>query len=474
MLNRLLQHAHIPFRLLALDALSRIVLKGMKDPGEKLQLLSFLSIGSALGPLEQATAQTGLALADRDEAIDVFRERMAKLLNNFGIELGKMVTPDALAEEATKREAEQMLEACLPLFLRLLGDEHPETSSAVFGFLDDILKRVRYPLSLSNLPDAACAREYLLLTRFLLPGRLRQHKKAKKGEVLALTAEKRAFFTSLLQTILKKMEWAPGADWSLGEDDGDADPDEVANFQTLRRQLKTALEAVANFDPELFVGTLSQVINGTLEAFQAGGAAGVSWQQAELALFLVYSWSEFTATKVSGRGAFIQIPADVQAALDKNKLSRKASFSTSAAAANNAGSDSGMTSGTATPTPKLQVDYTAFPLTVQGEILLRTVRSDISSYPHPSVALQFFECASRYAEFCKMRVDLIGPTLGALLDQRGIHSTQPAVQERAFYLFHKFIRDLRGSLDAGLVPQILSSMNVSPASFVSRHTSSSS
>jgi exportin-T len=149
LLNRLLQHAHIPFRLLALDALSRIVLKGMKDPGEKLQLLSFLSIGSALGPLEQATAQTGLALADRDEAIDVFRERMAKLLNNFGIELGKMVTPDALAEEATKREAEQMLEACLPLFLRLLGDEHPETSSAVFGFLDDILKRVRYPLSLT-------------------------------------------------------------------------------------------------------------------------------------------------------------------------------------------------------------------------------------------------------------------------------------------------------------------------------------
>lgn len=160
---------------------------------------------------------------------------------------------------------------------------------------------------------------------------------------------------------------------------------------------------------------------------------------------------------MSGRGAFIQIPADVQAALDKNKISRKASFSTS--------SDSGMNSGTVTPTtPKLHVDYTAFPLTIQGEILLRTVQSNISSYPHPSVALQFFECTSRYAEFFKMRSDLIQPTLGSLLDSRGIHSPQLAVQERAFYLFHKFIRDLRGSLDNALVPSILESMSVSPSS----------
>lgn len=199
LLNRLLQHAHIPFRLLALDALSRIVLKGMKDPGEKIQLLAFLSINSALAPLEVSTRQVG---PDRDAEVDIFRERMAKLLNNFGIELGKIVAVEALAEEKTKLEAEGMLQACLPLFLQLLGDDYPETSSAVFGFLDDILKR---------------------------------HKRAKKGEVLALTPDKRAFFTSLLETILKKMQWGPEADWSLGEEDGDVDPEEVINFQNLRR-----------------------------------------------------------------------------------------------------------------------------------------------------------------------------------------------------------------------------------------------
>lgn len=166
LLNRLLSHAHIPFRLLALDALSRIVLKGMKDPGEKLQLLNFLAIGSALDPLERATAPPpGLALAERDEAIDVFRERMAKLLNHLGIELGKLVSPDALAEEATQREAERMLEGCLPLFLRLLGDEHPETSSAVFGFLDDILKRVRLSFPFGVRGDIHVTRR--LFPRFL-------------------------------------------------------------------------------------------------------------------------------------------------------------------------------------------------------------------------------------------------------------------------------------------------------------------
>ena len=141
LLNRLLQHSHIPFRLLALDALSKIVVKGMKDPSEKIQLLAILSIVPALSPLEE---QTRLLRAENgsDEEVEIFRERMAKLLNAYGIELGKIVAADALAEDKTKVEAEAMLEASLPLFLRFLGDEFDDTSSAVFGFLDDVLKRV--------------------------------------------------------------------------------------------------------------------------------------------------------------------------------------------------------------------------------------------------------------------------------------------------------------------------------------------
>lgn len=31
------------------------------------------------------------------------------------------------------------------------------------------------------------------------------------------------------------MEWDRDAEWSLGEEDGDVDPDEVAMFQTMRK-----------------------------------------------------------------------------------------------------------------------------------------------------------------------------------------------------------------------------------------------
>lgn len=170
LLNRLLQHSHIPFRLLALDALSKIVVKGMKDPSEKIQLLAILSVVPVLSPLEE---QTRLLRAESgsDEEVEIFRERMAKLLNAYGIELGKIVAADALAEEKTKVEAEAMLEASLPLFLRFLGDEFDDTSSAVFGFLDDVLKRVSLlpPPLFSTFVDLdtqrRCADIFLVLVR---------------------------------------------------------------------------------------------------------------------------------------------------------------------------------------------------------------------------------------------------------------------------------------------------------------------
>lgn len=137
LLNRLLEHPHIPFRLLSLDSLSKIVAKGMKDPAEKIQLFSVLSIVAGLTPLEEKTRD-----GQNEPTVQEFRERAAKLLNSFGIELGKIVVPDALATDKTKEEAEIMLENCLPLFLRFLGDESNDTSQAVFGMLDDLLKRV--------------------------------------------------------------------------------------------------------------------------------------------------------------------------------------------------------------------------------------------------------------------------------------------------------------------------------------------
>jgi exportin-T len=207
----------------------------MKDPAEKIQLFSVLSIVAGLTPLEEKTRD-----AQSDPNVQEFRERAAKLLNSFGIELGKIVVPEALAEDKTKAEAEVMLENCLPLFLRFLGDNSNDTSQAVFGMLDDLLKRVSHSLSRSRSLDISASLSHAdgrssfhsPLSLFLSA---LKNKKAKKTDILVLSESKHAFFTSLLEVIIKKMEWDRDADWSLGEDDGDADPDDVLIFQTLRK-----------------------------------------------------------------------------------------------------------------------------------------------------------------------------------------------------------------------------------------------
>jgi exportin-T len=64
------------------------------------------------------------------------------------------------------------------------------------------------------------------------------------------------------------------------------------------------------------------------------------------------------------------------------------------------------------------VDYSEYPLTPQGEMIQTLVRSRISTYPHPTVAMQFFETATRYADFFKVRKENVLPALEAFLDNR--------------------------------------------------------
>lgn len=43
---------------------------------------------------------------------------------------------------------------------------------------------------------------------------------------------------------------------------------------------------------------------------------------------------------------------------------------------------------------------------------------------------------------------------------RGIHNESSAVRHRAFYLFHRFIKDIKPALSVDFVPSILESMSV--------------
>ena len=64
------------------------------------------------------------------------------------------------------------------------------------------------------------------------------------------------------------------------------------------------------------------------------------------------------------------------------------------------------------------VDYSAFPLTLQGELVSALLESRISAYPHQAVAMQVFESFARYNDFFKVRKNCIVPALEAMVDAR--------------------------------------------------------
>jgi len=51
-------------------------------------------------------------------------------------------------------------------------------------------------------------------------------------------------------------------------------------------------------------------------------------------------------------------------------------------------------------------------------MLYALVQSGISSYPHRTVSLQFFETVARYTDFFKVRKECVIPTLEAMVDAR--------------------------------------------------------
>lgn len=118
-------------------------------------------------------------------------------------------------------------------------------------------------------------------------------------------------------------------------------------------------------------------------------------------------------------------------------------------------------------------DYSEFALTSHGQMLYTLVQSGISAHPHHTVALQFFETTTRYTDFFKVRKECIMPTLQAMIDQRfvvrssrtppgsdkhfdrGLHNRDSSVRARVFYLFYRFIKEVRNEISPNLATSLL-------------------
>lgn len=91
MLFTLLADPSLPIRLATSAALLKIVAKGLKEPGDKLQLIKVLSLGQVIDALEAKTRAQQIERGDNtDEGEESYRESLGKLLNMLGLELTKL------------------------------------------------------------------------------------------------------------------------------------------------------------------------------------------------------------------------------------------------------------------------------------------------------------------------------------------------------------------------------------------------
>ncbi|WVF68493.1 hypothetical protein IAT40_003260 [Kwoniella sp. CBS 6097] len=445
--QRLLQSRYMALRTASAAIIRTFVVKGIQDPQARLEVLKVLNVVAIVDPLEVETR----GVKDNEEAI-AFRAAIASLLAAYGTELIGF-NENTEFPESLRNEAEAMMFTARPLLLRFLSDRQYEVPISVAPFASDLLrvyKRIHKPPSIP-------------------PPKAGQPPPVQPPPV-PLPTERREFLSSMLDILVRQLAWPEDVDWEApgGEDDSD---DELALFRTFRVYCRSYIESIAQIDKGLHTEVVARITVATLDAYQAGGPSAVPWQQAELALHLVYTFGELS--KNNTRAAFYDLPAEMATKAARDKVHR--------ANVNKAYIESAVSSGRTTPTmedisqplpdldygdSKEKFDYEQYPLSPLGELLKRCMASGISAYPHPAVTLQYFECAVRYVEFWRYKREAIPPMFEAILDTRGVHHPDEGVRRRCFYLFQKLCKDCRSEAVVEMVSPILESIRVSHARHV--------
>lgn len=221
-----------------------------------------------------------------------------------------------------------------------------------------------------------------------------QYKRDRRSTTEPLSENRRSFLTELLKVILAKLKWEERSD------PDDSDDDDVVEFDKMRKDLRTFLDSVLAIDQDLATGAVQTLAMQTINAYRNG--VSLKWNDAELGIYLVFIFGEinksmyctfFSSSMVifrhtstaggKGRAAFCHAPP-----VDRNAK------------------------------VKPVLDYSEYPLTSHGEMLLALVQSGIASYPNKHVVLQYFETVSRYTDFFKVRKECILPALEAMMDAR--------------------------------------------------------
>ena len=238
----------------AIDTFTEIVAKKM-PPGDKVQLIKFLNLPEVLA---QLTASPGLSQFRSTSNYDTdLGETVARLTNMVVLDIVKVLDTETI-DGSIRSEADNLLQLCMPHFLRFFSDEYDEICSTVVPSVTDLLGMFR--------------------------------KQMKSG---ALPQHYTALLQPILDTIINKMKYDDTAEWGAEDDQTDE-----AEFQELRKRLHVLQQMIAAINQPIYLETLSRLVADTFSGLESSNNK-MTWRDLDLALYEMYLFGEL-AVKNNG------------------------------------------------------------------------------------------------------------------------------------------------------------------------------
>lgn len=206
-------------------------------------------------------------------------------------------------------------------------------------------------------------------------------------KVQNLPASYDGILPQILNAIILKMRYDETSNWGAEDEQTDE-----AEFHELRKKLHLLQKSVAAINQDLFVEVLTNLVASTFQTLEQQGSQ-MDWRDLDLALYEMFLFGE------------IAMPNAGQSS--KNQVSSVAS-------------------------DRL------------GAIMSKLVESEIASFPHPAILLQYMEICVRYCAFFEANQAFIPRVLENFV--RLVHHDHIRIRTRSWYLFHRFVKHLRAQV----------------------------
>ncbi|KAK0709018.1 armadillo-type protein [Lasiosphaeria miniovina] len=191
----------------------------------------------------------------------------------------------------------------------------------------------------------------------------------------------------ILNAIVSKMRYDETSSW--GNEDEQTDE---AEFQELRKRLQILQKSVAAVDQDLYIEFLSNLVGNMFSTLGQQGSH-MDWRDIDLALHEIYLFGEL--------------------ALPNAGIAHKS-------------------------------QPNAVAVDRLGVMMSKLVESGIANYPHPAILLQYMEICVRYYVFFETQQRYIPQVLENFV--RLVHHEHVRIRTRSWYLFLRFVKQLRAQV----------------------------